>query len=98
MATIGGARAIDMDDRIGSIVEGKLADLILVDTDSVNMVPMYDVYSALVYAANARDVQTVVVNGRVIVRDRELLTVDVEAVKRDVLKLRDEIAAKASEL
>ena len=98
MATIGGARAIDMDDRIGSIEVGKLADLILVDVDSVNMVPMYDVYSALVYAANSRDVHTVIVHGRQVVRDREVLTVDVEKAKRDVLELRDQIAEKASEL
>jgi cytosine/adenosine deaminase-related metal-dependent hydrolase len=98
MATIGGARAIDMDDRIGSLEVGKLADLILVDIDSVNMVPMYDVYSALVYAANSRDVHTVIVHGRQIVRDREVLTVDVEKAKQDVLELRDRIAAKASEL
>jgi cytosine/adenosine deaminase-related metal-dependent hydrolase len=98
MATIGGARAIDMDDRIGSIEVGKLADLIVVDIDSVNMVPMYDVYSALVYAANSRDVHTVIVHGRQIVRDREVLTVDVEKAKQDVLELRDRIAAKASEL
>ncbi len=98
MATIGGARAIDMEDRIGSIEVGKLADLVLVDTHSVNMVPMYDVYSALVYAANARDVHTVVVNGRPIVRDREVLTVDVEAIKRDVDELRERIAAEAAKL
>ncbi len=98
MATIGGARAIDMDDRIGSIEVGKLADLVLVDTDSVNMVPMYDVYSALVYSANARDVRTVVVGGRVIVRDGKISTVDVEAIKRDVDELRDRIAAEAAKL
>ena len=98
MATIGGARAIDMDDRIGSIEVGKLADLVVVDTDSVNMVPMYDVYSALVYSANARDVRTVVVGGRIIVRDGEVSTVDVEAIKRDVDELRERIAAEAAKL
>jgi cytosine/adenosine deaminase-related metal-dependent hydrolase len=98
MATIGGARAIDMEDEIGSIEVGKLADLVVVDTGSVNMIPMYDVYSALVYAANARDVETVIVHGRPVVRGGEVVTVDVGEIKRDVLQLTDKIAAKAAEL
>lgn len=98
MATIGGARAINMQDRIGSLEVGKLADLIIVDTDSVNMIPMYDVYSALVYAANSHDIHTVIIHGRQVVRNRQVLTVDVEKVKRDVLELTHQIAEKASEL
>lgn len=98
MATIGGARAINLGDRIGSLEAGKLADLIIVDTDSVNMIPMYDVYSALVYAANARDVHTVVIHGRQVMRDRQVLTVDVEKIKRDVRKLTDRIAKEAAKL
>jgi len=98
MATIGGARAINMGDRIGSLEVGKLADLIIVDTDSVNMIPMYDVYSALVYAANSRDIHTVIINGRQIVRDRQLLTGDLTKIKHDVLELRDRIAAEANKL
>ena len=98
MATIGGARAIDMGDRIGSLETGKLADLIIVDTDSVNMIPMYDVYSALVYAASAHDVHTVIIHGRQVMRDRRVLTVDVEKIKRDVRKLTDRIAKEAAKL
>ena len=98
MATIGGARALDMEDRIGSLEEGKLADVVVVDVDSVHMIPLYDVYSALVYAAKAQDVHTVIVNGRPIVRGGEVLTVDVEAIKRDVRELTRKIAEKASEL
>jgi 5-methylthioadenosine/S-adenosylhomocysteine deaminase len=62
------------------------------------MTPLYDVYSALVYAASSHDIHTVIVHGRLVVRDRQVLTIDVETVKRDVLKLRDRIAAKAREL
>ena len=87
-----------MQDRIGSLEPGKLADLIIIDTHSVNMVPMYDAYSALVYAANSQDVRTVIINGRQVVRDRKVLTVDVEQIKRDVLELRDLIAKKVEEL
>ena len=98
MATIGGARAINLGERIGSLEVGKLADLLIVGTKSVNMTPLYDVYSALVYAASSHDIHTVIVHGRLVVRDRQVLTIDVETVKRDVLKLRDRIAAKAREL
>ncbi len=98
MATIGGARAINMQDRIGSLEEGKLADIVIVDTHSVHMIPMYNVYSALVYAAKAEDVRSVIVHGRLVVDDHRVLTVDVEKVKRDVLKLTTWIAAKAAEL
>lgn len=98
MATIGGARAINMGDRLGSLEPDKLADLIIVDTDSINMVPMYDVYSALVYAANARDVETVVIHGEVVMRNRQFTNVDVAKIKRDVLELTDWIAKKVEEL
>jgi cytosine/adenosine deaminase-related metal-dependent hydrolase len=98
MATIGGARAIHMQDRIGSLEEGKLADIVIVDKDSVHMTPLYDVYSALVYAARAEDVRSVIVNGRLVVDDHRVLTVDIEKVKRDVLKLTTWIAGKAAEL
>ena len=98
MATIGGARAIDMGDRIGSLEPGKLADLIIVDTDSVNMIPMYDVYSALVYAASAHDVHTVIIHGRQVMKDRRMLTVDVEKIKREVQELTDRIAIEAAKL
>jgi cytosine/adenosine deaminase-related metal-dependent hydrolase len=98
MATIGGARALNMQDRIGSLEVGKLADLIIVDTDSVNMIPMYDVYSALAYAANPRDVRTVIIHGRLVVKNGQVVTVDVEEVKRDVLELRERIAKMAREL
>lgn len=98
MATIGGARAIDMEDRIGSIEPGKLADLVIVDVDSINMVPMYDVYSALVYAANARDVRTVIVHGRQVVKDGKVVTVDVEKIKHDVNDLRDQIVEEVKDL
>jgi cytosine/adenosine deaminase-related metal-dependent hydrolase len=98
MATIRGARAINMGDRIGSLEVGKLADVLIVGTKSPHMVPMYDVYSALVYAAKAEDIHSVIVHGRVIVRDRKLQTVDVEQIKRDVLALTDEIKKKAEQL
>ena len=80
MATIGGARALGLDKEIGSVETGKRADLITIDLDVPNAVPMYDVYSQLVYALKGGNVQDVVVNGREVVRDRRCLTLDRQAV------------------
>src|SRR6266446_7059959 len=74
MATIAGARALHMEKEIGSLEAGKKADLILVGLDAPNAVPMYDVYSQLAYALKATNVDTVVVAGRVLMRDHKLLT------------------------
>jgi 5-methylthioadenosine/S-adenosylhomocysteine deaminase len=76
MATLGGAKALGMEDRVGSLEEGKLADVVLVDASVPELTPLYDVYSHLVYAAKGGNVATVVVNGRIVVRNRRMLTVD----------------------
>jgi 5-methylthioadenosine/S-adenosylhomocysteine deaminase len=73
MATIEGAKAIGLDTVTGSIEKGKRADIILVDTDRPHMTPMYDPYSGLVYSAKAADVNLVMVDGRVLVRDGKLV-------------------------
>jgi 5-methylthioadenosine/S-adenosylhomocysteine deaminase len=75
MATIEGARALHMDQEIGSLESGKKADLIMIGLDGPNAVPMYDVYAQLAYALKASDVETVVIGGRVAMRDHKLLTV-----------------------
>ena len=81
MATIGGARALGLADRIGSLEPGKRADIVLVDATGAHMTPLHDPYAALVYAAHAGDVRTVVVDGRIVVEDRRLLTADADAIK-----------------
>jgi 5-methylthioadenosine/S-adenosylhomocysteine deaminase len=73
MATIEGAKAIGLDSITGSIEKGKRADIILVDTARPHMTPMYDPYSGLVYSAKASDVNLVMVDGRVLVRDGKLV-------------------------
>ena len=80
MATMGGARVLNLHDEIGSLEPGKRADIVLLDTRRPGLTPLYRVYSHLVYAARGSDVTTVIVNGRVVVRDREILTVDEEEV------------------
>jgi len=80
MATIGGARVLGLDREIGSLEIGKRADMISVDLDAPNAVPMYDVYSQLVYALKGSNVRDVVVNGKDVVRDKRSLTLDNAAV------------------
>jgi 5-methylthioadenosine/S-adenosylhomocysteine deaminase len=74
MATIEGAKAVHLDKEIGSLEPGKKADLIAINLDEPNAVPMYDVYSQLAYALKANDVDTVIIGGRVVMRDHKLLT------------------------
>jgi 5-methylthioadenosine/S-adenosylhomocysteine deaminase len=83
MATIRGARALDLDKITGSIENGKRADLVIVDMNTLHQTPMYNVYSHLVYATKASDVRTVIINGRVVMQDRVLLTLNESAIKRD---------------
>jgi 5-methylthioadenosine/S-adenosylhomocysteine deaminase len=76
MATIEGAKALHMEKEIGSIEVGKKADIILIGLDEPNAVPMYDIYAQLAYAVKGSDVETVVIGGRVVMRDRKLLTLN----------------------
>lgn len=78
MATRGGARALGLAERIGSIETGKRADIVLIDLDRPELTPMYDVYSHLVYAIKAGHVDTVLIEGRVVVEAGRVRTVDVD--------------------
>lgn len=91
MATIRGARALHLENIIGSLETGKRADISIVDFDSLNQTPFYNVYSHLVYATKASDVRTVIVNGRVLMRDRRLLTLDENAIKKNANAYRRKI-------
>ena len=83
LATMGGARVLGLHDEIGSLEPGKRADVVLVDTRRAGLTPLYNVYSHLVYATRGSDVATVLVNGRVVVSDREVLTVrEAEVLER----------------
>ena len=93
MATIDGARALHMEKEIGSLEAGKKADLILISLDEPNAVPMYDVYAQLAYALKGSDVETVVIGGRVVMRDRKVLTVKEEEVMAKARAYKKTIAA-----
>jgi 5-methylthioadenosine/S-adenosylhomocysteine deaminase len=92
LATIRGAQALHMENEIGSIEKGKRADLVIVERDSLNQIPLYNVYSDLVYATKANDVLTVIINGRVVMRDRRLLTLNEEEIKASARRFRDQVA------
>jgi 5-methylthioadenosine/S-adenosylhomocysteine deaminase len=91
LATIRGAAALHLEKEIGSIETGKRADLVLVNRDSLNQIPLYNVYSDLVYATKASDVQTVIINGRIVMRERHLLTLDEAAIKNQARLFREQV-------
>ncbi len=89
MATIRGARALHLERDIGSLEVGKKADLIILDMDALHQTPCYNIYSNLVYATKASDVNTVVINGVVVMRDHTLLTLNEETIKEQARSYRD---------
>ena len=91
MATRGGAEAIGLGGSIGSLEVGKRADIIQVSFDDVHFVPTYDVIPQLVYVADEQDVSSVVVDGKVLMVDKEILTIDTERVREEAIKLAGHI-------
>ncbi|MFF9620929.1 amidohydrolase [Streptomyces griseosporeus] len=84
LATVQSARAVGLGDSIGRIAPGRRADIVLVDLTGPHTQPVHDLAATLVHSARASDVRTTIVDGRVLMRDRELLTVDVPAVVREL--------------
>ena len=93
MATIDGARALGMDKEIGSLEAGKRADVIVVSMASARQTPMYNAVSHLVYVTRGDDVRTTIVNGRVLMRDRKLLSLDEPSVLADARAYADKVRA-----
>jgi len=97
MATSGGAEAIGLRDKVGALEAGMRADVIQVAFDDVHFVPTYDVISHLVYVTDEQDVASVTVDGRLLMRDGEFLTIDTERVKREATELAARIQAALAE-
>jgi 5-methylthioadenosine/S-adenosylhomocysteine deaminase len=93
MATIRGARALGMEKEIGSLEAGKRADLIIVRIDRPHAAPLYDPVSQMVYALKASDVRDVMVNGKVVVRDAKILTLDEKQVLQKAAEYRAKVSA-----
>ncbi|MUJ28838.1 amidohydrolase family protein [Aliivibrio fischeri] len=98
MATIGGAKALHMEDEIGSLEVGKKADIIIVETQSANMMPSYDPYATLVYQANPSNVDTTIVNGKVVMEQRQMKTIQLDDIRQSVEAFESDIADFAKEL
>jgi 5-methylthioadenosine/S-adenosylhomocysteine deaminase len=89
LATIGGARALGMEKTIGSLEPGKRADLIAVSMRAARQTPLYDPVSHLVYVTRGDDVRTTIVNGRILMQDRRVLTLDEASVIADANRLAE---------
>ncbi len=81
------ARALKLDQLVGSLEPGKRADVVIIDLDEDNLVPLYDPMSHIAYAVEAADVRTVVIDGRVVLRDGVLTTADEREIRRQVQAL-----------
>ena len=95
MATLNGARALGLSDSLGSLEPGKKADFITIDTDAPHLQPVWNPVATAVFAAQGRDVDTVVIDGRVVMRNRVVLTMDEAAVTDDVRGRFRAVAARA---
>jgi 5-methylthioadenosine/S-adenosylhomocysteine deaminase len=91
MATIDGARVLGMGDITGSLQAGKKADIIIIDTRRPHLIPMYNIYSHLVYAVTGSDVTTAIVNGQVLMEGRVLTTLDLDEVMASVNRITQDI-------
>jgi 5-methylthioadenosine/S-adenosylhomocysteine deaminase len=86
MATVNGAKSLLWENEIGTIEAGKKADIILIDMDKPHLYPIHDIISSLAYTVQGSDVDTVIVNGKVIMEKREMKTMDVEKIKYNAEK------------
>jgi cytosine/adenosine deaminase-related metal-dependent hydrolase len=99
MATIGGARVLNMDEEIGSIEIGKKADLVLFETNSINMQPIYDYYSVLVYSSNPSNVDTVIVDGKILVKNKKLVESNItDKIKAQLKMIKNNILEVSKKL
>lgn len=87
MATIGGAKVLGLGDKVGSLECGKIADIAIFETESINMNPIYDYYSTVVYSANPSNIDTVIVDGKIVVKNKKLLTANIAELRSKLLNL-----------
>lgn len=96
MATINGAKALGLDEKIGSLEEGKKADLILIDLNKPHLTPPHNIESHLVYSGGGSDVDTVIINGTLIMEKREVLTLEENEVMENCQKSSEDLTRKVS--
>ncbi|HHB76965.1 MAG TPA: S-adenosylhomocysteine deaminase, partial [Desulfobulbus sp.] len=91
LAPMGGARALGAENRVGSLEVGKKADLIILDLDQPHLTPMYHPVSHLVYAARGADVIHSVINGRIVMENRKIISLDEQAILAHMGEIRRQI-------
>lgn len=95
MATLNGARAMGLEEQIGSIEAGKRADFIIINMDAPHLTPAWDPVSTIVYAAQGTDVDTVVIDGRIVMQHRQVLTLDEQAILADIRQRYRQVGERA---
>ena len=95
MATINGAKALGLEDSIGSLEVGKKADFVAIDMQKCHLQPYFSPVSAVVYSVTGRDVDTVVVDGKIVVKAGQLMTMDEQEVVREAQRRSKEITERA---
>lgn len=94
MGTIGGARLLGMEEKIGSLEPGKQADMIMLDLDKAHAHPVYNIYSLIIYSLHGADVDTVIVGGKVLMVKRNLMTMNEKALFDEVESVARQVAKK----
>lgn len=95
LATVGGAKVLGLDQHIGTLQPGYKADLLIIDMEQPHFYPQHDVVANLVYAAHASDIETVIINGKIVMENRKLLTMDEKAVLRNVQEHTNALLARS---
>ena len=90
MATINGAKAYGLDQKLGSLEPGKRADIVIIDFDKSHLTPCHDVYAHLVYSVNKADVDSVLIDGKIHLENGELISLDEESIKAEVHKIGEQ--------
>jgi 5-methylthioadenosine/S-adenosylhomocysteine deaminase len=91
MATGGGAKALGLEKMIGTLTAGNKADLIVIDLNKPHLTPLYHEYSHLIYAAGGADVDTVMINGQLVMKNRQLLTIDEHEIMTQARRIAERI-------
>lgn len=97
MVTINGAKALGLENKIGSLEVGKKADIILVDLERPHLTPLFNLESQLVYSCNGNDVETVIVDGELLMEENEILTLEEEKILQKSQKTAEKLAKKAGQ-
>lgn len=91
MATIEGAKVLGIDSEVGSLEENKKADIIIIDTNKPHLCPMHDIYSLLAYSVNGADVETSIIDGKIVMENRQILNADEQEIMRDCRRITESL-------